>query len=1008
MISQSALLLIGLVYLGALFLIAYATDRGFIPKKIVDHPLVFVLSLGVFAGSWAIYGAVGFSNESGYNYLAFYLGLSAAYFFSPVLLSPIFQLSKNYQLNSLADLLAFRYRSPLIGKLVTIFLIISITPLLAAQIQAVASSIQYITKDGSKDELAIIFCVFITLFTIVFGAQHFDNKNTSHRGLVLAIAIESLFKLIAILIIAGFCIYVVFDGHDAMHTWLRNNPSRLTNMYEPMINGNWPTLVLIFFAASFAMPHMYHMAFVENQNQKSLYIASWGLPLYLFLMAISIPPILWAGQKLFPSNDIAFDYVAIGISLVKEAPIIGLLAYLAGVSAASGIVIVSTLALASMSLNHLITLKHSTESSGTQLYSWLRLQKNILIAVIIASSYVVYRFIDNQQTLSQLIILAYTASVQFLPAVFCTLFWKPANRQGVFMGILAGFAVWMLAFYLPLLIELDPLGLFHMVGIEISYIGVQLNNRDWHFVTMYSIVINAMVMAFVSLITPTREDEKLAAEQCTQNMLSPRRYRQLDISHAHEFSLRLARPLGKEVAEKEVRSAMNELGLKENESRPFFLQKLRHRIETNLSRLLGPTRAREILNEHIPVSGDFAESDDLYAMEGRLEEYQYRLTGLAAELNNLRKFHRQTLLDLPIGVCALAQDEEIVTWNHSIEGITELKSESVVGSKLQNVPEPWGSLFKEFILSNDTHWHRKKITLNHETRWLNLHKANISDNRDKHTGDELATNVGLALLVDDVSNLLKLEAKLTHSERLASVGRMAAGVAHEIGNPITGIDCLAQNMLFDLKHAEPNELAEDTTEMLDEIRVQTKRVSTIVQSLMGFSRAGQADRESIPVSLNYCIEEAKKLLLLGSHEKNIEIRNRVEPRDTVLGDEQLLIQVFVNLLANAIDASENNSCIEIKNHRHGEHLHIQIVDYGEGIPEQLLPTIFDPFVTSKDPGKGTGLGLSLVHSIVEDHGGTITIDNWSRSEKGEMLSGTQVDIRLPILVGDSIETNPEN
>lgn len=998
MISQSSLFLIGLCYLGSLFLLAYATERGFIPKKIIDHPLVFVLSLGVYAGSWTIFGAVGFAYESGYNYLTFYLGLSAAYFLSPVLLAPLFRLAKSYQLNSLADVFAFRYRSPFLGKLITIFMIIAITPILAAQIQSVSSSIQYITNDGTKEQLAIIFCIFITLFTIIFGSQHFNDKDKKHDGLVIAIAFESLFKLVAMLIIAAFCIYVVFDDHKALETWLRNNPKNIEAMYQPLINGNWSSLILIFFAASFSMPHMYHMAFTENNKQKSLYTASWGLPIYLLLMAICIPPILWAGKKLFASEQLTYDYVVIGISHITDTPFIGVLAYLAGISAASGIIIVSTLALATMSLNHLVIPRITTPSTGVYLYAWLRWQRYALIAIIIAASYLVYRVIDNQQTLSQLILLAYTASVQFLPAMFGVLFWRGANRQGVLLGLIVGFGIWLLTFYLPLLIELDPLGFFNFIGVEISYIGIQLNNRNWHFLTIASVIINFGVMFIVSLLTPTREEEAVAAEQCGQDLFARQRYRQLAIESAYEFKIRLSKPLGEQVAEQEVSTAMQELGLTRNENRPFVLQKLRNRIETNLSRLLGPSRAQEILSEHIPFRGELAETEDLYSMEGRLEEYQYRLTGLAAELNSLRKFHRQTLIDLPIGVCALSQDDEIVTWNHAIEEITKLNSQEVMGASVRNIPHPWGSLFKEFSLSTDTHWHRKKIIINGETRWLNLHKANISESdSNKKDKQNNPINVGLALLVEDMSNILKLEAKLTHSERLASIGRMAAGIAHEIGNPVTGIDCLAQNLLYDIKNTTDQQLPSDGEEMLEEIRLQTKRISSIVQSLMGFSRAGKTDRENVPVNIHYCVEEAKKLLQLGTHERNISIDNQTLPSHLVLGDEQLLIQIFINLIANAIDASPAGNSIIIRSQPTGSKIFISVIDHGEGVPEAILPTIFEPFVTTKDPGKGTGLGLALVHSIIEDHGGVISIENWSRIDAATQskISGAQVNIKIP-------------
>src|SRR5690606_3603571 len=142
------------------------------------------------------------------------------------------------------------------------------------------------------------------------------------------------------------------------------------------------------------------------------------------------------------------------------------------------------------------------------------------------------------------------------------------------------------------------LGFFNFIGVEISYIGIQLNNRNWHFLTIASVMINFGVMFIVSLLTPTREEEAVAAEQCGQDLFARQRYRQLAIESAYEFKIRLSKPLGEQVAEQEVSTAMQELGLTRNENRPFVLQKLRNRIETNLSRLLGPSRAQEILSEH--------------------------------------------------------------------------------------------------------------------------------------------------------------------------------------------------------------------------------------------------------------------------------------------------------------------------------------------------------------------------------------------------------------------------
>lgn len=1004
-ISQTTLFFIGLTYLGSMFLIAYIADKGLLPRKLIDHPLVFVLSLGVYAGVWTILGAVGFAQQSGYNFLTFYLGISIAYILAPLLLAPIFKLAKTHELSSLADLIVFRYRSPSMGSFITIIMIIGITPILASQIQAVAASVHFLTQETSKNELAIVFCILITLFTMIFGAQHFSDRNQKHDGLVIAIAVESLLKLCAMGIIAGYCIWTVFDGTDSLNTWLRNNPKNVNLLYQPLIDGNWHSLLLIFFAAAFTMPHMYHMAFSENKSLNSIYVASWGLPIYLLLMALCIPPILFAGIKLFPDQSIPAEMFTLAIGVATQHPGLSILAYLACVSAASGVIIVSTLALASMSLNHLVLPIAKIPTAGIYLYRWLQWQKYLLIAIIMTAAYLVYRVIDHKQTLSQLTLLAFIASVQFLPAVLGVLYWRGANRNGVFFGLLAGFLVWMNAFYLPLVIELDPLGLFGLIGIDFTYNGIQLNSRNWHFITLSSVIINGMVMVGVSLITPTREEERIAAEQCKQDVLTRQKFRHLTIKNAEAFIIELSHALGEDVAFREVSQAMNELGLSPDENRPFALQQLRNRVETNLSRLFGTSHAQELISQYIPYSEASAEEEDFHVLESRLEEYQYRLTGLAAELNNLRKFHRQTLYDLPLGVCALAFDGEIVTWNYALQNITNIAQSEVVGAKLSDLPTPWRNFLSSFVDIPDTHWHRKKLLIKGQVRWLSLHKAMISDKEDKVNG--------IAILIEDMTDLLHLEAKLTHSERLASIGRLSAGIAHEIGNPVTGIDCLAQNLLYDLKgfqeHPERGSAQErasfyeECQQNMDEIRVQTQRITSIVQSLVNFSHAGKSDRENIAVNIGTVIEETIKLLRLSKAGKELEINVSCDESHRVWGDEQLLIQVFINLISNAIDASQADDKISIRSEEKENAIEISIIDEGEGIPQDILDNIFEPFVTSKDPGKGTGLGLALVRSIIDDHFGSISISNINERafdkapntlEKKE--TGTKVSIQLPL------------
>ncbi|MCL3028487.1 two-component system sensor histidine kinase CbrA, partial [Klebsiella pneumoniae] len=243
-------------------------------------------------------------------------------------------------------------------------------------------------------------------------------------------------------------------------------------------------------------------------------------------------------------------------------------------------------------------------------------------------------------------------------------------------------------------------------------------------------------------------------------------------------------------------------------------------------------------------------TEDIHFIESRLEDYHSRLTGLAAELDTLRRYHRQTLQDLPMGVCSLAKDQEVLMWNRAIEELTGVGAQKVVGSRLSALPEPWKGLLERFIDAPDEHLHKQRLVYDGHTRWLNLHKAAIEE--------PLAPgNSGLVLLVEDLTETQLLEDKLVHSERLASIGRLAAGVAHEIGNPITGIACLAQNL------REEREGDGELTEISEQILDQTKRVSRIVQSLMSFAHSGSHLQALEPVCLSEVAQEAIGLLSLN-------------------------------------------------------------------------------------------------------------------------------------------------
>jgi signal transduction histidine kinase/Na+/proline symporter len=972
----SHLFLIGFGYLLTLFGIAHAADRGWIPERLIRHPLTYVLSLGVFAGAWAIYGVVELAHQYGYGFLSYYLGVAGAFIFLPLLLQPILRITRTYLHSSLADVLTFRYRTQWAGSLVTLFMLLAVWPLLALQIQAVADSVLFlvgengdsITKKNQHNELAFIFCVALCVFTISFGSKHL-TAHQRHNGLVAAIAFGSVIKLLAILIAGGVAVYAVFDGLGGLDLWLQANPQTVALLNEPIRDDSSRALLLIFFSSAVAMPHLFHMIFAENPNTQALQTASWGMPLFLFLMSLPILPILWAGTKLDTALPTEYFTLALGIELESKA--LGILIYLGGLSAASGAVVVTTLALASMCLKHLI-LPIYRPSTDQNIYRWLLWIRRILIICIILSGYLFYRFIDGNEALSELGLSAFIAAMQFLPGILAALYWQSANRQGFIAGLASGFSIWLIVLLLPIISNFDP-----------SHIGKIYFNLSpdeiWSAVTIVSIGVNVLIFGLVSLLTTTSEDEKDAAEACSTDDLSRPARRILSVQNPQQMKDQLAIALGPDTAEREVARALKEMQLHDDENRPFALRRLRYRLEANLSGLLGPSVANDMINQLLPYIKNSTNnsSEDINLIEVQLESYKTHLTGLAADLDNLRRYHRKTLLDLPVGVCALGQDGEILMWNHAIASLTGINTFDVIGSRLLSLPAPWGRLLNDFLDMQQPRLYKQHIVIDNSNYWFNLHKTITVAAREPTDGR--------VIVLEDITDVQMLEDELIHSERLASIGRLAAGVAHEIGNPITAIACLAQNLRYDTDNPESLETGK-------EIIVQTGRVSKIVQTLVNFSHAGteNSHHEREPVHLKSCVDEAIHLLYLNKDAKIVSFDNHCPGTIYILGDTQRLLQVFVNLLSNARDASPALSSISVDSKALNERVSITVTDTGSGIENSHQEQIFDPFFTTKEAGEGTGLGLALVYSIVDDLDGHISVE----SPVNGTDHGTRFTIRL--------------
>ena len=952
--SLTQILLVVAFYLSGLFVVALLADRGIIPRRISHHPAVYVLSLGVFAGAMASNGVIEIAGRYGYNFLLYYAGVGLVFVLAVLLLIPLLRLSRVYQLASLADMLTFRFRSPRVGAAVTIAMCLAMLPMLALQIQAVGDSVHILAGHGMEDEkggfhhqgIALLTCTIIGVFAILFGTRHVSSQDRN-TGLVTAMAFESLVKLGALFLLMVVAVYQVFDGPASIQQWLQEYPPAREQMLHRLSIDHAHALLLVFFAGAVCMPHIFHMLFAENTESEDLRRASWGMPLYLMLLSLPVLPVAWAGMHLGHNLPMAYSGLAMGLQL-GSTPVAGA-AFIATLSAASAAIVVTTLALANMCLNHLVLPSRILNlGQDGDIYRNLRWLRRALITVLLLAGYLFYLGLNGRQSLVELALVAFSGTLQFLPGLVATAYWPNANRKGLLAGLWGGLGFWFFTVMLP-----ATRGYVPEIGQLFSSI-IADDNEIWTIATMFALSINVALFVVVSLLTRTTEEERVAAEICSMDDLSRPIRQTLPVGSAAEFAEKLAPALGQRTARSEVDRALAQLQFNHQESRPYALRRLRRRVEANLSGLLGPAVAHNIVERCIPYAAGGAE--DINLIERNLDAPHMQFTGLAADLDALRRRYRETLDILPVGICSLGADGELLMWNRSMQEMTDVFASDVLGSMYTALPDPWRSLLGDFRESESNIILKAEVTTDPENPiWASLHKTMTGD------GDTI-------ILVEDISAIEVMEEELLHNERLASIGRLAAGVAHEIGNPVTGIACLAQNLEYE---DDPGEISIAARDILK----QTERVSRIVESLVNFSHVGSSasELELTPCNLADCVDEAIHLLNLDREARQVAYSNRCDRELVVLADTQRLLQVFVNLLGNARDACGDDGRVQVQAYTDGEQVLIDVDDNGSGIPSHLQGQIFEPFFTTKDPGSGTGLGLALVYSIVEDLGGSVQL-----------------------------------
>jgi len=653
------LVTICLVYVVGLFTVAYIAERGAAEGKLkfLRSPVVYTLSLSVYCTAWTFYGAVGSAARNGLEFVAIYLGPTLVFMGWWWLLRKLVRIGRTQRITSIADLISSRYgKSNTLAVIVTLMAVIGTTPYIALQLQSLTVSFAAFTAGSGPTPAPGVTAFWVAaglaVFTIIFGTRNLD-ANERHHGVVTAIAVEAVVKLVALLSVGIFVVWGVADGPSDI--FARMDPELIKG--GQIFTPRWVTLMFLSATAIICLPRMFQVVVVENAQEKHLATASWAFPLYLFLMSLFVLPIAIAGQSELPIGANP-DLFVMTVPLAKEQTTLASLAFLGGFSSATSMVIVAAIALSTMMSNHIVlplwlSLNKTRNPQSDDVRTLLLRARRISIGGILALGYFYYQLTGGTDALASIGLIAFLGVAQVMPALLGGIFWQGATRKAAISGICTGFSLWAYTLFLPSfggsfilsqsLIDNGPFGLSFLRPYGL--LGLDISDHLVHAVS-WSIGLNTLVFIIVSLLTTPRPIERRQSVQFVNvyGRFSPRSG-QSHSAEPEELLVLAQRILGRDVAVKLFNKTAAEQGKARGLPDPTdsFMEKL----ERDFAGSVGAATAHAMLGQ---ITGGAALSvEDMIAVAdetAEIMEYSARLKTQSEELTKTAEQLRAANLKL--------------------------------------------------------------------------------------------------------------------------------------------------------------------------------------------------------------------------------------------------------------------------------------------------------------------------------------------------------------------------
>lgn len=1055
MIDPLVVLVVFCLYVSGLFLVAlWVEKRSATGRSPANHPLVYSLSLAVYCTAWTYYGSVGKAATSGMLFLPIYLGPTIVILLWWTLLRKLVRLKARHRITSIADFLSARYgKSQLLAALVTVIATIGIMPYIALQLKAIIGTFVLITTPAAPDtapteavvsgivqHIGPIVVLLMILFSIVIGVRRLDPTER-HEGMVTALAVECLVKLVAFLIAGFFVTYVWFNGFgDIFHKALNSSHRDLVSFWgmSGSYYATWSAYLVLSMSAIICLPRQFHVTVVENSDERHILTAMWCFPLYMILINLFVIPIALGGILEGWPVEKADSFVLM-MPLQHGKLWLALLVFIGGVSAAAGMIMVSSVTLATMTTNHLLL-------PFLEWVPWLQgLKRHLLkcrwavVAMIIALGFYLEERVFKPYMLVNIGLISFAAFLQFAPPLVGGLFWRKANKAGALLGLGAGFLTWCHTQFLPSfvrngwlpesLVEEGPFGLAFLRPDTLF----GLSGLDPLTVTVvWSMVFNIGFLVLGSLFFEQSSDERSTAEEFVGALTEPPTIRPDPGREAYivvektlaEIQDLLQQYFSEVDARAMIDRCMDEAGIR-GLSRITIVQlvELHSRVEKLLAgaigsaaaykavrqrMVLGPREARELSEIYGEILANLQLSPtELKAKIDFYQEREHLLIRQAVELEEkVTELEREIQERKRIQKALLESERRfrglVETMN---EGLEIEDQNGIISYVNDTLCRMWDCSREEIIGKPAVQFLERPTaqageagcpsvpsgTEPYETTWI------------RTDGSKTTSVVSSVPLFNSEGRYEGSFSVLTDISHIKTIEREKANLvsmfAHDMRSSLTGIHGLGLRLLN--KSEQMDEAKK--TEYLRIINREAAKLEALVDDFLEFSRleTGRLKLNFRALSLDKELMELFEIYEQRASHKGLSLHLQIEEALPIIeADVNRLRRVFTNLLDNAMKFSKPNGVVTLTAAETPSEVVIRVRDEGIGIDPSELPYIFDIFHRTQGAEKreGYGIGLATVKAIVEGHKGRVRVE----SEPG---LGSTFSVHLPKSQGpDEAET----